>query len=116
VDLLFDTKGFVVPTGATQNQTFQVEYIMMNVGKDPSPGYDVEIILALDKDLKMPVLTLHIQTHKGLGPSLTEKLTIGLVIKEKPGAYYIGFRIDPKGLVTETDEANNLSVWPISVK
>ncbi len=116
VDLLFDTKGFAVPMDATQNLTFQVEYIMMNVGKDPSPGYDVEIILALDKDLKMPVLTLHIQTHKGLGPSLTEKLTIGLVIKEKPGAYYIGFRIDPKGLVTETDEANNLSVWPISVK
>jgi subtilase family serine protease len=109
VDLVVQQEG-VYPSSSVAGGTTQASASIYNQGNVTATSSNMGFYLSTNTTLDASDVLLYTATGSALSPNLASYRSSYLTIPAgtTPGSYYILFAADPTGLVTETNEANNV--------
>lgn len=114
------SRTVTVPQSAARGSDVAVEFTLMNAGSGSSARFDIDFYLSTDSAITASDRFLGSTTTTGAaGPGSmgTVTWTLRLPADVTPGIYFIGFVLDRRRLVAESNESNNsLAMWrPIAI-
>lgn len=120
-DLTVSQQGTAItPSQVERGGTINISSLtVLNQGDAASSNFSVGIYFSTDRQITADDLLLDTYSNRaGLEPDesfVWTKKTAAVPLDITEGTYYIGFFADNAGGVSESDEANNTIVFPISV-
>jgi len=92
-----------------------VSLTLANTGAVAAPPFEILAVLSADTYLSSNDTVVQTIAHAGLPPSTSETVTVSVPPTALTGEAYVGFIVDSRNAVAETNEANNIASAAIEI-